>query len=93
MADEYIKREDAIAKPFRFYWQSGALSNPVVSVKSLKALPSADVAPVQHGKWNVYSAKDCLYTCSVCSHLPVQKTPYCPNCGAKMDGGEDDAVD
>lgn len=51
----------------------------------------SDVVPVRHGKWiydNWYEFK-----CSECGEYSNSK-PYkgkenfCPNCGAKMDGGE-----
>lgn len=49
--------------------------------------PTADVAPVKHGKWNVGYFHDRV--CSVCTHpdssLNVFPHKYCPNCGAKMD--------
>lgn len=62
---------------------------------------TSEVAPVVHGHW--INDKG-LYMCSVCKHLwselwwveivPLEKMnkimPYCPNCGAKMDGGEED---
>ena len=53
-------------------------------------LPSADVAPVRHGRWKpgdmpTYGG----FKCSLCKkNTIVYKPPYCPNCGAKMDGGE-----
>lgn len=61
----------------------------------------SDVAPVVHGRWdnvpNTYMSvisKDRAYrgnatTCSVCHEVNpnAYKTNYCPNCGAKMDGG------
>lgn len=45
-------------------------------------LPSADVAPVKHGKWNRTTSD---YECSNCQYPMDYITPYCPNCGAKMD--------
>jgi hypothetical protein len=57
-------------------------------VERLLSIPSADVAPVRHGKWIPYNVKECLYTCSECNALPRDRTKYCPNCGAKMDGGK-----
>ena len=54
----------------------------------LLKIPAADVEPVRHGKWIPYNAKKCLYTCSECNALPKDKTKYCPNCGARMDGGK-----
>ena len=63
--------------------------------KALNAVPNADVAPVRHGRWE-WDTED-IYRCSNCaekSHVKeVMGHPewaYCPNCGAKMDGGNDD---
>ena len=62
--------------------------------------PSADVAPVRHGRWIEptrlhYGAKQ--YECSLCysdtfwrKHSITVKYPYCPNCGCRMDGGDDE---
>ena len=52
-----------------------------------------DVAPVRHGHW-VKEKPDVLihWHCSVCKNCYYLEEPnanYCPNCGAKMDGGED----
>ena len=58
--------------------------------------PTADVEEVKHGEW--FTLDDCANEgvyCSVC-HKKVYKkcyanqklkSNYCPNCGAKMDGG------
>lgn len=66
-------------------------------------LPAADVAPVVHGRWIdapwlYYGAKQ--YVCSRCRNDKYWrkrdlhfKEPYCPNCGALMDGGDSNAVD
>lgn len=69
-------------------------------VRRLLSIPAADVAPVMHGRW--ISLTDCSNAgvyCSIC-HKKVYKedyawcnkknkvrSSYCPNCGAKMDGG------
>lgn len=54
-------------------------------------MPAADVAPVRHGRWETNSDRPDSLICSVCKrgfdmwkHDPHN---YCPNCGAKMDGG------
>lgn len=59
--------------------------------------PAADVAPVVHGSWGTHSDRPDSLICSVCKcgfdmwkHDPHN---YCPNCGAKMDGGDGDEVD
>lgn len=61
--------------------------------------PSADVAPVVHGKWLEVEELfgDIHWKCSACGiewcfidGTPEENgTHYCPNCGAKMDGTTD----
>lgn len=66
------------------------------------SIPAADVAPVVRGLWIHSRYEDCseqfeLVKCSQCNHeayamaLYVRGGNYCPNCGAKMDGGADNA--
>lgn len=60
-------------------------------------LPAADVVPVVHGWWNATE------TCSLCGEKSTEGLDattwnywlpnYCPHCGAKMDGGAEDATD
>lgn len=56
--------------------------------------PAADVAPVRHGRWNVVEGRRLDNAiCSNCGrHFQAYYEGYsfCPNCGAKMDGGADD---
>ena len=53
--------------------------------------------PVRQGRWETNSDRPDSLICSVCKcgfdmwkHDPHN---YCPNCGAKMDGGDNDAAD
>ena len=58
--------------------------------------PAADVAPVVHGRWiktglrimTSSGASGSVCVCSICKGQPEIgcTPPYCPNCGAKMDG-------
>ena len=46
----------------------------------------------RHGEWSVKIFDSCkhsyrMFQCSSCSRLRDVKTPYCPNCGAKMEKG------
>lgn len=46
--------------------------------------------PVRHGRWIASHNEFCA--CSICKYpvyLMWDQTNYCPNCGAKMDGGAD----
>lgn len=66
-------------------------------------IPIADVAPVRHGRWERDEWGSYLRRCSVCKKTPIYKDErgnsaavyagICINCGARMDGGECDAVD
>lgn len=63
--------------------------------------PTIDAVPVKHGEWVDDGG---VYRCSSCNHLwselwwtnscPIERMlkimPYCPNCGAKMEGGKDE---
>ena len=67
-------------------------NNAILMVKSMiHSEKPADVAPVRHGRW------ECGKPCPVCGRDRFEgldadiwadwEPPYCPNCGAKMDGG------
>lgn len=52
--------------------------------------PAVDAVKVAHGRWVFGTANHREYMkCSVClkSQTPTGVFVYCPNCGAKMDGG------
>ncbi|MGN1134461.1 MAG: hypothetical protein ACI4RN_08435 [Oscillospiraceae bacterium] len=58
-------------------------------------VPEKDVQEVKHGRW-VKEKKDALISwhCSVCEKCYYLDEPkdafYCPHCGARMDGDEND---
>lgn len=57
----------------------------------LDELLAANVAPVVYGRW---IDDDCAFMrCSLCGYENDWEwaTLYCPNCGARMDGGESNA--
>jgi len=51
--------------------------------------PKTEFVPVEvvHGEWVLFAKNhhSTKYKCSVCSALYDGQSPYCPNCGAKMD--------
>lgn len=52
----------------------------------------AHVAPVRHGRWvdwDVGQGIDIWHKCSECGDGEELISNFCPNCGAKMDGGAD----
>lgn len=62
----------------------GEVLVPIAAVRqSIAQTPTEDVAKVVHGYWKNYGA---FCVCSVCEESNLRTKPYCPNCGAKMDG-------
>ena len=114
---EYIERE-AISEEIRKYYYKnppnfsygeGFDRGLDRAQRAILDAPSADVAPVRHGRW--IFGKDLPYSwgqipknkyhlyCSECLEQAFNRsedndpdfdvdTSYCPNCGAKMDGGD-----
>lgn len=66
--------------------------------RAILSVSAADVAPVVHGQWVEYKRAH-YFKCSECKEtVPYRKAMllngerkynFCPNCGAKMDGGND----
>lgn len=107
MLEGYISREAAVKAANE--WVSEACMAPVMRVSrlfdKLAKVPAADVAEVVHGEWlRADDDWNSLTTiqCSLCREewcfetdddVSLLNYKYCPNCGAKMDGGNDDATD
>ena len=96
---EYIEREAILREIERR--ERLMVVDKTISVDALKRFilnrPAADVAPVRHGQWIIDSAGGKI-ACSDCGCIYLgyngRLTPnYCPNCGAKMDGGDGDEAD
>lgn len=83
-------------------WQLSDDLELYVTKAAILEMPAVDAVPVVHGRWVMRGGK---FRCSVCdakanwvdsggtggfSHDYVQvKSPWCHDCGAKMDGGGD----
>ena len=69
--------------------------DPLIGHIMIRDIHTADVSPVVHGRWILErepNGKPYCFHCSVCDsdyHCIgiVVASDYCPNCGAKMDGG------
>ena len=97
---EYIKRAAAVKVVLRERKPTNSVAqNRMLSIiqRDMLTMPAADVAPVVHGRWLCDAD---FVICSRCEAEMNQKNSlgvdnfknYCPNCGAKMDGGVDDEM-
>ena len=92
---DYIRRDDALKGQ-----KTGTFANGIcleakacVPVDYIESLEPADVAPVAHSRW-IKTADGA--ECEKCGREAVyqiiddhwQYEPFCPHCGAKMDGGK-----
>lgn len=63
-------------------------------------LEVVDAVPVRHGHWIRHDYADIVdgyyvpeYECSECKNWVKDDTDFCPNCGAKNDGGDGNVTD
>ena len=98
---EYIER-DMLCRVLERYrkapknrYQRGVEDGMELALNAVKAIHTADVAPVVRGRWERDADGD--WYCTNCDEVVAicesgrertYRKPYCPNCGAKMDGGE-----
>ena len=81
---EYVEREKVLSKAAPV---AGCFSY-MISAYDVIMLPTADVAPVRHGRWIKYQIPPiiCCSNCDWATDVEEKNFQYCPNCGAKMDG-------
>lgn len=99
---EYIEREKLIKHYENCIDEvkntNGVTEDFEICLKALKNQPAVDVTEVRHGKWERKENKKVYwYACSLCGEEVPQNeygddyfSDYCPNCGAKMDLGDDE---
>ena len=96
MADEYIRRDAAMKAAASQYGacRSPAQNRMIDEIRNkIRRMPAANVAEVVHGKWENGNP-----ICPVCGENKFKdldadiwcdwQPDFCPNCGAKMDGGD-----
>ena len=93
---EYIEREYAVDAVVDVYYNTPDINLSCEKFETaIFKIPAADVAPVRHGRWErVIPSKSAAkwstrVSCSNCHSAGYAHHKYCPNCGAKMDGGAD----
>lgn len=80
---EYIKKETALEIVKRTQGDYAAAFSEIAH------LPADDVVELRRGRWvNTNKEVEQICKCSECGY-PISyfwsRTPYCPNCGARMD--------
>lgn len=96
---EYIDRGVAIAR-LTALEVTNKIATLTDAKRRLADMPAADVAPVVHGRFvhNGPRLADYIdwWHCSNCGRQAAgveTRFAYCPNCGARMDGGAGNAAD
>lgn len=61
----------------------------------IRTFPAVDVKPVVHAEWSIvyvdrgHIDMEKMYKCSACGGRKYNDYLYCPECGARMDGGNE----
>lgn len=81
---------DAEHLPADRFFEGMSYKEKAKVIQWLIQAPSADVAVVKHGRWEmrraiVFDDELVGYRCSECNTTWDTDTRYCPYCGAKMD--------
>ena len=81
----------------KIQWKSypndyGETNDDYVEKCDIDNMPTVDAVPVVHGRWKAgrFNLETGNYEeqCTRCRNFSKEyDKPYCPNCGAKMDGG------
>ena len=92
---EYIKKDELLKFKANVYDEDGHVLY-AVPTGCILAMPPADVMPVRHGRWiDAYTdiEPNPMFMYGICSECGFEQgiskyLIYCPNCCAKMDGGD-----
>ena len=98
--DEYINREYAVDAVNDVYYNTPDIDLSCEKFEAaIRKIQASDVAQVRYGRWEYYDTYIdgiTIFRCTCCGDLQSGrdgwgwKKNYCPNCGAKMNGGNDD---
>ena len=96
LKNRFKKRLVWLKKDIHDEYSLGLYDGCEYDTKLIDEIPTADVAPVRHGRW-VSVPHKLARACSVCNRdepykfadIDADVYDYCPSCGAKMDGGAD----
>ena len=84
----------ALDAPYDPEWFTRLAARQFEILKIIDDAPTVDAVEVVHGRWIEKQEPitwceddvEIFYECSICGCQYFGQSPYCPNCGAKMDG-------
>lgn len=98
---EFIKGEAAVKAVEKYGLTNGSVLGrhtglAICIASEIVDIPAADVAPVVHGRWVDGKCSNCgvdIPTDDAHDAIFENECRFCYYCGAKMDGGDSDALD
>lgn len=98
LKNRFAKRLVWLKKDIHDEYSLGLYDGCEYDTKLIDEIPAADVVPVRHGRWEkqngLYSCSECGKTCPYDVQADVIEywaCNYCPNCGCRIDGGDNNA--
>ena len=94
---DVMEKQSSEKRLIDYYYLAEKIECPGVRLvywDDVEAAPTVDAVEVVHGRW-IEQEKytfGTMYDCSICGTRILDNGHpwnYCPNCGAKMDGGRD----
>lgn len=90
--------EDYSFRDHKEFYTNGARLIPTFRVEQMMhhylQKAKEDSVVVVHGRWEPWAIQPNgfigSYCCTACKKVSITASDYCPNCGAKMDGGNED---
>ena len=93
LKNRFTKRLVWLKKDIHDEYSLGLHDGCEYDTKLIDEIPTADVAPVRHGEWEiVVGSNGKEYMVCTCCRVSQDLTgvfTYCPNCGCRIGGGVD----
>lgn len=90
--EDSISREQAIekVKAYKIFAPTDGVEKTLNAVieaiaHSIAELPTPDGVKAQHGRWIDVNDDRSAFKCSICGEISCCNSPFCGECGARMD--------